>query len=120
MVATPRIRSTFLSGPGVWHVEMHGVHDAPAAGRLSVTLGRVARSGSPIVVDLTRTRFVDGSVVNVLRRVQPDVEAAGGTLRVVVPHGRTDPEVLQLPAGLKLYGTVEQALASLVPARRVS
>ena len=118
MVATPHIRSSFLTGPAVWRVEVRGIHDITAGGRLAVTLRRLASAGSPIVVDLTHARLVDGSVAGVLQNAQPGIEAANGCLLVVLPPARSDPELLLLPSGLDTYPSFEAALASLASARR--
>jgi anti-anti-sigma regulatory factor len=119
LVATPHIRTNYLTQSGVWRVEVDGVLDVTTAGRVAVTVRRMARAGHPIVVDLARARFIDGSIMRALNAAREDVEAHGSALLVVLGGRRSDPEVLMLPPVGDAFESVGDALASLAPARRV-
>ena len=114
MRPSAHITTNYLADHGVWLIEVQGIHDITTSGRLGVTLRRFARVGRPIVVDLSRTRFVDASIMQTLSAGRADCELSGTSLRLVLAESRrpaAPADVRPLPAAFHWYATVAQALA---------
>jgi anti-anti-sigma regulatory factor len=119
LVATPHIRTSYLTDEGVWRIDIDGMYDVTAAGRLAGVLARLAAASRPVVVDLSRTRFADGSLIQTLKSARALLDESGSSLRVVLAPSRTNHDLLRLPTGLLEYSSFEEAIASLrAPASR--
>jgi anti-anti-sigma factor len=72
------------SEPGVVIVILEGEHELYGALRLQRRLESLIEEGLTVVLDLTRTTFLDSSVVSVLLRARDRAEKAGTRFAVVL------------------------------------
>lgn len=74
--------------PNVGVVALVGEHEAFSADRLAWQLATLQEEGCALVVDLTRTTFIDSSIVSVLLRSR-DAARGYGVPLVLVLHEQT-------------------------------
>jgi anti-anti-sigma factor len=103
---------TTLAG-SAWLVELTGEHDLATAPTLTDALDEIHAQGTDVVLDLTRTSFLDSSIVGVIVG-----HAAKPGERVVVVAPRESPgwrvlELIQLGTVLRIVDTRAEALESL-------
>jgi anti-sigma B factor antagonist len=95
-------------------VTASGELDAFVADDLQTALGEAAGSAR-VVVDLTAVSFMDSTAVGLLVRAVREVDAEGGTIRIVLPEGtaRRVFEITTLDRVLPVAGSRSDALAEL-------
>lgn len=72
------------SEDGVAVLSLVGEHEALTAPRLDRELSALLVEGTPVVVDLTNTSFVDSTIVSVLLRAREDAQAQGTKFALVL------------------------------------
>lgn len=118
MITVPILeRMPLLRGHGreVTVFSLHGeldVRDAPA---LQASLAGVRWQGRPRgIIDLTELEFIDCACLAVLARQARCIQAGGGTVELVGPHGAVSRilSVTGLLAGITIHDTAALAAAS--------
>jgi anti-anti-sigma factor len=70
--------------PGVAIVALVGEHETYSAPAVERELQDALSAGNAVIVDLTRTEFLDSSLVSVLLRAREDAQGAGTRFALVV------------------------------------
>jgi anti-anti-sigma factor len=70
--------------PGVAIVALVGEHEAYSAPAVEHELQGALAAGSAVIVDLTRTEFLDSSVISVLLRAREDAQGNGTRFALVI------------------------------------
>jgi len=100
-------------GPGAVVVELPGEQDLAIAGELEILLESLLSSNRLVVVDLTRSTFIDSSIVRALVRADRLAKAYSTTFRLqfgTAPIVRRALELTGLLDRLETASTREEAL----------
>ena len=100
-------------GGSLWMVRPVGEHDICSADELDAAFGGVEEHGTDIVVDLSRTTFVDSTIVHVLLT---HARLRDGTVVLVVPAAgqpRRLFDLLRLDQVLTCFDHLDDALRAL-------
>lgn len=92
---------------------LYGEHDLATHGELAEVMGRLARPGAAIVIDLSATTFIDSSVLRLLIYASDNAD----TVAVVAPPGSVCARlftVVGLTARLPVCDSTDQALRHVV------
>ena len=95
-----------------WLVTPQGEHDVSTQAILRGQLDRVREAGGPIVVDLSRARFIDSTVIGALVLAW---QQGGGDFALVAPtnyEGTRLVELLGIGSVIPVYPTRDAAIAS--------
>lgn len=96
-----------------WVITLHGEHDVSTQSLLRGQLDRVREAGGPIVVDLSRARFIDSTVIGALVLAW---QQRGGDLALVAPtnyDGTRLVELIGIGSVIPVYPARDAAIASL-------
>ena len=104
------------SESGVMIVMLEGEHELYGAMKLQRQLRALMGEGVSIVVDLTRTTFLDSSIVSVLLQTRREAREARTAFSIVVDDATGEPvrrmfEITGLGSILPVVGSREAALA---------
>jgi anti-anti-sigma factor len=105
-----------MSEPGVVIVVLEGEHELFGAMKLQRRLYALIDEGLALVVDLTRTTFLDSSIVSVLLRAQERARRDGTRYAIILDESSGDSvrrmfEITGLDRYLPVVPTREAALA---------
>ena len=93
--------------------------DAFSAGGLRDELTQTVNGGSRgLIVDLSRTRYVDSAGIDMLLRLNERLRERRATLRLVIPSGsQLDrlAEIVGLHSAVAIHDSVEEAVATEAP-----
>ena len=95
-----------------WLITPHGEHDISTQALLRSQLDRVREAGGHIVVDLSRARFIDSTVIGALVLAW---QHGGGDLALVAPtnyEGTRLVELIGIGSVIPVYPTRGAAIAS--------
>ena len=95
-----------------WLITPHGEHDISTQALLRSELDRVREAGGPIVVDLSRARFIDSTVIGALVLAW---QQGGGDFALVAPtnyEGTRLVELIGIGSVIPVYPTRDAAIAS--------
>jgi len=96
-----------------WLITPHGEHDISTHALLRGELERVREAGGPLVVDLSRARFVDSTVIGALVLAW---QQGGGNFALVAPtnyEGTRLVELIGIGSVIPVYPTRAAAIAAL-------
>jgi len=114
--SAPRFFESYAYSSGEWSVvEFGGELDAACAAAMRSALDNALRPSPPkLIVDLSRTQFLDSSGFRVIARAGAEAEARGGMLRLVCPTGvlRDRLKVINAVSALPVLGDLYSALAA--------
>ena len=102
-----------VDAPGMLVLAVHGEADLHSAPELRDALGAAIEDGSQeLVLDLSKTTFVDSMTLGVLLGAMKRIRARGGHLRLVVPGAdvRRIFEITLLDRVFPLHDTREEAV----------
>lgn len=100
MQGSGRIAIERLAGVGV--VSLIGEHDLASAAELSATLSALLGERAGLVVDLSKTQFLDSSVLHAIVRAASAAEERQGRLVLQVATADTVERVLELSGLLEM------------------
>jgi anti-sigma B factor antagonist len=100
---------------GVPFVALHGEHDVHDAPRLRQLLFEDLAASPRLVLDVSKTAFVDSTVVAVILSAHRRRRSAGGGIAVVLGDGvlRRMFEIMRLDQVFETHATTTAALAAL-------
>ena len=96
-----------------WLITPHGEHDISTQSLLRGQLDRVREAGGPIVVDLSRAKFIDSTVIGALVLAWQE---GGGDFALVAPTnyaGTRLVELIGIGRAIPVYPTRGDAIAGL-------
>jgi anti-sigma B factor antagonist len=95
-------------------IEVDGELDCQTAPELQQALQHASTDGRPVVVDLSRLRFIDSSGLHILMS-GADADSEDGRRIVVCPPGNVARvlSIVRAEAALSIYEDLEKALASV-------
>ena len=96
-----------------WLITLQGEHDISTQALLRSELGRVREAGGPLVVDLSRARFIDSTVIGALVLAW---QQGGGGFALVAPanyEGTRLVELIGIGSVIPVYPTLGAAMAAL-------
>jgi anti-sigma B factor antagonist len=101
--------------PGVTVITVDGELDMMTVSGMEVFIRRVRRPGDQVILDLTKTMFIDCSGVSALLRAHQETRRDGGILRLAAPRRPGPTKVLTITnvdACMPLHASLEQALSA--------
>ena len=104
-------------GWSLWLVELSGEHDLSNVGRLHSTLDAIFAQGTTIVIDLSRTTFIDSSVLGELILAQQRADAnPHEQLAIIAPKDGVVARLIAMVDANRLFSLFEtrgEALQSI-------
>jgi anti-anti-sigma factor len=108
----PGIVETTQLGPSLWNVELAGEHDLSTIPMITQAFRRVSESGTTVIVDVEKMRFVDSTVIGTL----VNHANLGENILVVAPrngHARRIFDLVGVGRVLPLFDTHDEALRAV-------